>query len=75
MDAAAARRAAEAAFTAVRNGRDPQAEKVEAKGAQSISELCKEWLANCERRVLQTELEQRERESGRALSLLMILPL
>jgi integrase len=67
MNAAAARKAAGAAFAAARGGRDPQAEKVEARGARTIAALAQEWLASCERRVEQTEAERRDREAGRIL--------
>jgi integrase len=70
MTAAAARKAAAAALAAVRRGRDPQAEKVEARSARTVLALAEDWLASCERRVEQTEAERREREAGRALRLL-----
>jgi integrase len=68
MNAAAARKAATAASTAVRQGQDPQAEKIEAREAQTLGALIAEWLEWCERRVKRAEDDQTQREAGTALA-------
>lgn len=62
LSASAARDRAEAAQSAVKAGRDPQGEKMEARRAQSIADHAEEWLALLGARVKRGELSARTLE-------------
>jgi integrase len=59
MSTSKARALAEVAQTAVRAGRDPQAEKAQARAAQTVKDHAQEWLASLRAKAKRDELSER----------------